>query len=186
MLFPETGLPWVFPSPNMPTFMTALVYPGQVLWEGTNVSEGRGTTLPFELFGAPYFVPEAILDSLRPEDLAGCLLRPLAFEPTSNKWQGSPCRGFQLHVLDPHTFKPYRTSLALLQAAMTLCSAGGFTFKSPPYEYEYELLPIDCILGDDRIRKGLTAGVPLRELEGDWQKDLNDFSRRRKPFLLYE
>ena len=185
MLFPETGLPWVFPSPNMPTFLTALVYPGQVLWEGTNVSEGRGTTLPFELFGAPYFEPQAILESLDAEDLTGCLLRPLAFEPTSNKWQGNQCCGFQVHVLDSQSFKPYRTSLALLKAAMSLYPT-TFAFKQPPYEYEYDLLPIDCILGDDRIRKGLADGVSLQEMEGDWQKELDGFARLRKRFLLYE
>lgn len=184
MLFPDTGLPWVFPSPNMPTFMTALVYPGQVLWEGTNVSEGRGTTLPFELFGAPYFEPEAVLGRLHPEDYAGCFLRPLAFEPTSNKWQGSCCQGFQIHVQDFQTFKPYRTSLALLQAAITLYPT-EFAFNQPPYEYEYDLLPIDCILGADRIRKELAAGVSLREMETAWQEELDEFAELRRPFLLY-
>jgi uncharacterized protein YbbC (DUF1343 family) len=185
MLFPETGLPFVFPSPNMPTFLTASVYPGQVLWEGTNVSEGRGTTLPFELFGTPFFETEAILDSLRTEDLAGCLLRPLAFEPTSNKWQGSPCHGFQLHITDFSLYRPYRTSLALLQSVMLLYPE-KFAFKPPPYEYEYELLPIDCILGDDKIRKDLADGVPIEDLEAGWQQDLKDFADLRRPFLLYD
>jgi len=185
MLFPETGLPFVFPSPNMPTFLTASVYPGQVLWEGTNVSEGRGTTLPFELFGAPYFETEAILENLRTEDLEGCLLRPLAFEPTSNKWQGIPCHGFQLHITDFARYRPYRTSLALLRSVLLLYPE-KFSFKPPPYEYEYELLPIDCILGDDRVRKELSEGVPVEDLEAEWQKDLKDFADLRQPFLLYD
>ena len=184
MLFPETGLPFVFPSPNMPTFLTASVYPGQVLWEGTNVSEGRGTTLPFELFGAPYFETEAILASLRPEDLTGCLLRPLAFEPTSNKWQNTPCHGFQLHITDFARYRPYRTSLALLRSVMLLYPE-KFSFKQPPYEYEYELLPIDCILGDDLIRKDLADGRQVEDMETEWQQDLKNFADQRRPFLLY-
>jgi len=184
MLYPDTGLPWVFPSPNMPAFATALVYPGQVLWEGTNISEGRGTTLPFELFGAPFIEPGAILENLGREEQAGCVLRPLMFEPVSNKWQGRQCRGFQMHVTDAAAFRPYRTSLALLQATMLLYPE-EFACKNPPYEYEYELLPLDCILGDDAVRKSLADGVPVLELEDQWQKELAVFDKLRQNFFLY-
>ena len=184
MLFRDTGFPWVFPSPNMPTPETALVYPGQVIWEGTAVSEGRGTTLPFELFGAPYWQCDAIADLLDPEVVAGCYLRPLTFEPTSGKYCGLACRGFQLHVTDAASFRPYRTSLALLQAVMHLYPK-QFRYKEPPYEYEYEKLPMDLILGSQRLRKELEAGKPIVELESNWQADLETFIDRRQPYLLY-
>lgn len=184
-LFPATGLPWIFPSPNMPSFHTALVYPGQVLWEGTNISEGRGTTLPFELFGAPFFEHAPIMERLRATPLPGCLLRPLFFEPTSGKWAGCTCCGFQLHVTDAERFLPYRTSLALLQAVIELYP-DRFAYKDPPYEYEFERLPMDLILGDGRVRTTLEQGVSIVELERSWQEELNGFLTRRSAVLLYD
>ncbi len=184
-MFPATALPWVFPSPNMPSFHTALVYPGQVLWEGTNISEGRGTTLPFELFGAPFFEHDALLDRIAGTPLPGCLLRPLHFEPTSGKWAGRRCRGFQLHVTDAERFLPYRTSLALLQAAIELYP-GQFVYKEPPYEYEFTRLPMDLILGDNRIRAALEQGQAIVELERSWQEELTGFLARRSTVLLYD
>ncbi|NNK13433.1 MAG: DUF1343 domain-containing protein [Desulfofustis sp.] len=185
MYFEQTGLPWVFPSPNMPTPTTALVYPGQVIWEGTNVSEGRGTTLPFELVGAPYWEIERIQHLLSKDVLDGCLLRPVLFEPTSGKWAGRTCRGFQVHVLDRHVFKPYRTSLALYQTVFSLYNE-EFGYKKPPYEYEFEMLPMDLILGNRSLRKQIEAGVPITELEQQWQPELEQFIEKRKPYLLYE
>ncbi len=185
MHFVDTGLPFVFPSPNMPTPATALVYPGQVIWEGTNVSEGRGTTLPFELCGAPYLDHDAVRKRLAAADLAGCTLRPVVFEPTSNKWAGQPCRGFHLHVSDRATFRPYRTSLALLQAIMLLYPE-AFRYKEPPYEYEFERLPMDLILGDRELRQGLEAGRSLAELEGAWAAELAEFDRLRRQYFLYD
>lgn len=184
MLFADTGLPWVFPSPNMPTPLTALVYPGQVIWEGTNVSEGRGTTLPFELFGAPFLKPREVLDFLEATPMPGCLLRPLMFEPTSNKWAGRTCRGFQLHVTDAAAFKPYRTALALLQACMRLYP-GEFALKQPPYEYEFEHCPLDLILGDSTLRHALAAGEELLALEESWQAELAEFAALRREYFLY-
>ena len=184
MLFRETGLPWVFPSPNMPTPETALVYPGQVIWEGTNISEGRGTTLPFELFGAPFFSHGRILKRLEEVSLPGCMLRPVVFEPTSNKWSGKACSGFHLHVTDPLRFRPYRTTLALLQAAM-LEFPEDFACTEPPYEYEYERLPLDLILGDRSVLQSLKDGVHVLELEKGWEEDLKEFSEMRRKYLLY-
>ncbi len=184
MFFDDTGLPWVFPSPNMPTPQTAMVYPGQVIWEGTNISEGRGTTLPFELFGAPFFDHETILDTLDRDDITGCTLRPLVFEPTSGKWAGSACRGFQLHVTDPETYHSYRTSLALLQAVLLLYP-DNFQYKKPPYEYEYEKLPMDLILGDREVRLALEQGVKISEIVQGWQGELQEFDRLRQGFMLY-
>ncbi|WP_431190028.1 exo-beta-N-acetylmuramidase NamZ family protein [Desulfurivibrio dismutans] len=183
MLFADTGLPWVFPSPNMPTPQTALVYPGQVIWEGTNISEGRGTTLPFELFGAPFWRHDEMLAELAATPLPGCYLRPLVFEPVAGKWAGKPCVGYQLHVTDPVSFLPFRTTLALLQA--TARRHQEFALKSPPYEYEYEKTPIHLILGDEGLWPRLQAGEPLLELEAGWQVELDDFARRRQDYLLY-
>lgn len=184
MLFAGTGLPWVFPSPNMPSPQTALVYPGQVIWEATNISEGRGTTMPFELFGAPFCRHEQITAAITGVDLPGCLLRPLVFEPVAGKWAGQPCVGFQLHVTDPAAFRPYRTTLALLQAIARLYPA-DFALKPPPYEYEFERPPINLVLGDGALWSRLAAGEPVMELEAEWRQELVDFDRRRQDYLLY-
>ena len=184
MYFDDTGLPWVFPSPNMPTLQTALVYPGQVVWEGTTVSEGRGTTLPFELVGAPYWEPERLSEALADYDLPGCLLRPVTFEPTSGKWAGQPCNGYQLHVTDRQRFMPYRTTLSLLQVVMQHYPA-EFGYKEPPYEYEFEKLPMDLILGDQRVRVELEKGVRPEDLEKQWQTGLQQFIEKRSRCLLY-
>lgn len=184
MLFRDTGLPFVFPSPNMPSPEAALTYPGQVIWEGTNISEGRGTTLPFELLGAPFLDHRQLLDKLAVTPLPGCHLRPVVFEPTSNKWAGKPCQGFHLHVTEQQAFKPYRTALALLQAIMLLYPE-EFQYKQPPYEYEFERLPMDLILGDSSLRQALEAGTELLELENNWQPELQAFDRLRQQYFLY-
>lgn len=183
MSFGETGLPWVAPSPNMATPATALVYPGQVIWEGTNVSEGRGTTQPFELFGAPFVDPGAVVQALG-DPPAGAVLRPCAFEPTAQKWKGRLCRGFQLHVTRPDRFRPCETSLRLLQA---LIRTGGenFTWKAPPYEYEFQRRPIDLILGDGRLAQRLAAMADISALAAHWQADCRRFKRRCRRWLLY-
>lgn len=185
MLFRDTGFPWVSPSPNMPTPETALVYPGQVIWEGTNCSEGRGTTLPFELVGAPFWEHGPIRERLAAIDLPGCCFRPLVFQPTSGKWAEQPCVGFQLHVIDPVSFLPYRTSLALLQAVMQ-CWPDSFAYKKPPYEYEFERLPMDLILGDSALRRKLEAGDSVLDLEKGWQPGLECFLVKREGYLLYD
>jgi uncharacterized protein YbbC (DUF1343 family) len=184
MLFEETGLPWVAPSPNLPTPRSALVYPGQVIWEGTNVSEGRGTTQPFEFFGAPYLDPERVLAHLDAADLTGALLRPIEFEPVAQKWADQCCRGFQLHVIDPQRYRPYRTSLRLLQIIAKLY-ADRFEWKKPPYEYEYHRRPIDLILGDRQVRREIHAQAALADLERQWAPDLDAYQRQIAGMLLY-
>lgn len=184
MTFPDTGLPWVAPSPNLPTPTAALVYPGQVIWEGTNVSEGRGTTQPFELFGAPFMDTNAVaaeLGGLRPP---GAFLRPHVFEPVAGKWAGAPCRGFQLHVTDPKRFQPYRTALDLLRAVIAT-SGEAFQWKPPPYEYEYERLPMDLILGDRRLRERLAKGTSVSVLAAEWEPEVASFRERVQPFRRY-
>lgn len=183
-LFRDVDFPWIAPSPNMPTPECALVYPGQVIWEGTNVSEGRGTTMPFEFVGAPYWNHNEILGFIEKTELPGCRLRPIVFEPTSGKWATKSCTGFQIHVTDKNTFMPYRTSLALLQASMFLYP-DEFKYKEPPYEYEFERLPMDLILGDVNLRKRLEAGDSIEDIESGWLPDLQEFDTMRKKYLLY-
>lgn len=185
MVFGDTALPWIFPSPNMPTPTTALVYAGQVVFEGTNISEGRGTTLPFELVGAPFADHEEILSILRRTELPGCFLRPLLFQPTSGKWASRVCTGFQVHVTDSRHYRPYRTALALLQSFMLLYE-NEFEYKEPPYEYEFQRLPLDLILGSSDIRRKLEEGMPIESLEATWQEDLQRFDRLRRKYFLYE
>jgi uncharacterized protein YbbC (DUF1343 family) len=184
MYFSQTGLPWIAPSPNLPTPTSTIVYPGQVIWEGTNVSEGRGTTQPFELFGAPFVTSEELFVVLGKEKLSGIVLRPVGFEPTSNKWSGKLCRGFQIHVTDPDRYAPYGTSLRLLRAILSLYG-DRFSWKTPPYEYDYNNLPIDLIMGDTSIRKRIEALEPISSLEESWQDELAEFDAIRKEALIY-
>jgi len=184
MFFTDTGLPWVAPSPNLPTPVSAMVYPGQVLWEGTNVSEGRGTTQPFELFGAPFVDNRQLLSLLGGNLFPGAILRPAVFEPTSNKWKGRLCNGFQIHITDPYRYRPYWTTLKLLQAMVRLHS-GRFEWKPPPYEYEYHKLPIDLIIGDKNLRRRLENLDNLDDIAGSWQDDLDSYNRLKRKFHLY-
>ena len=184
MYFGDTGLPWIPPSPNLPTPGATEVYPGQVIWEGTNISEGRGTTQPFEIFGAPFLDPKQMAASLDKGGLRGVHLRPTAFEPTSNKWQGSLCYGFQLHVLDRNVYRPYLTSLALLKAAYGLYPE-NVRWKDPPYEFEYETLPLDLITGDRSVRETIEQQGSLNALRKDWEEDLAEFTETRQTVLLY-
>ena len=185
MLFGDTGLPWVAPSPNLPTPVSTLVYPGQVLWEGTNVSEGRGTTQPFELFGAPFMDVQKILATLEKAHIPGVVFRPAVFEPASNKWQQTACNGFQIHVTDPQRYQPYTTTLHLLQAVI-LHHREQFEWKAPPYEYEFKRMPIDLIIGDHTIRKRLEKLEPLDEIEASWQEELSGFKKISRKFHLYK
>jgi uncharacterized protein YbbC (DUF1343 family) len=184
MYFKDTGLPWIAPSPNLPTPAAAVVYPGQVIWEGTNISEGRGTTLPFEIFGAPFINTQELLGEIAREPVHGAVLRPVSFEPTAGKWQGERCNGFQIHVTDAGRYRPFETSLRLLRAIMHLYP-DDFKWKKPPYEYEFEKLPIDLILGDRRIRQGLEKGAAIADLRSQWQAELDGYTQRSRSFHLY-
>ncbi|MFO8085084.1 MAG: DUF1343 domain-containing protein [Desulfobacterales bacterium] len=184
MFFKDTALAWVAPSPNLPSPESAMVYPGQVIWEGTNVSEGRGTTQPFELFGAPFIDPPKILEFLGDQKFPGAALRETAFEPTANKWKGKICKGFQIHVTDPEIFRPYQTSLKLLQAVILL-NKDQFRWKSTPYEYEFEKRPIDLILGDKKICNILESGRSVEVLERSWSESLKNYLGMRQNVLLY-
>jgi len=184
MSFADTGLPWVLPSPNMPTPDTAAVYPGQVLLEGTNLSEGRGTTRPFEVWGAPYLDPVALRERLARRRLPGFALREHDFQPTFHKWQGEVCRGFQIHVTDPARYAPYLTTLALLQDVVAL-HRDRFAWKEPPYEYVTDRPPIDVLTGDPAVRGAIEAGEDLRALAASWRSEIRAFRKSAAPYLLY-
>ncbi len=182
MYFDDTGLIWVLPSPNMPSFETAIVYPGQVLLEGTNISEGRGTTRPFLQFGAPFLRQKEIKKELG--DFQGIVLRDHIFEPTFNKWQGKECYGFEIHVTDKRKFRPYRFTLAFLSAVNRI-QKEDFSWLPPPYEYDFHNLPEDLIIGNKDVRKALERGTEIDGLEPILQGDERLFIEKRAPFLLY-
>ena len=184
MLYRATGLTWVSPSPNMPSPETALVYPGQVLLEGTNLSEGRGTTRPFELVGAPFIDPYLIKEKIEQRKLPGVTLREAYFQPTFNKWQGRLCGGLQIHVTDPRIFKPYTTTLALLQDVIALYPQ-QCAWSDPPYEYENEKMPIDLIAGDRGVREAVEQQRPIDELESSWQEGMQTFKQQAQNYHLY-
>ncbi|HET6437552.1 MAG TPA: DUF1343 domain-containing protein [Anaeromyxobacter sp.] len=181
----ETGLPWVFPSPNMPTPQTALVYPGTCLFEGTNLSEGRGTTRPFELMGAPWLDAHRLAEDLRGERLPGVAFRPVSFVPTWDKHAGARCHGVELFVTDGARFRPFRTGLACVLHARRQ-DPGRFSFRTEPYEFVQDRLAFDLLCGSDRERRALEAGASLAELTGPLAAEERAFERRRRAFLLYE
>src|SRR5262245_37479002 len=157
MLCAATCSPYLPPSPNMPTPDTARVYPGGCLLEGTNLSEGRGTTRPFEWTGAPYLDAHRFASALNDQRLPGVHFRPARFVPTFHKWQGQTCEGVQIHVTEERVFKPFLTGLAVIATARREARR-RFTWRRPPYEFERRLLPIDILLGTDTIRQAVEAG----------------------------
>ena len=184
MFADETGLPWVMPSPNMPTLETAVVYPGTVLFEGTLLSEGRGTTRPFELLGAPGIEAERFAQQMNGLGLPGVFFRPAVFEPTFQKHAKQSCGGCQIHVTDRRAFKPGRTGAALI-AAFHRAAAQQPLWRQPPYEYEKEKLPIDILAGSSRFREQIEAGEPSARIADSWRADEEAFKALRAPFLLY-
>jgi uncharacterized protein YbbC (DUF1343 family) len=179
-----TGLPWVMPSPNMPTLDTAIVYPGTVLFEGTMLSEGRGTTRPFELVGAPWIEAERFAAAMNGLGLPGAYFRPAGFEPTFQKHARQPCGGCQIHVTDRDAFRPVITGLGLIDTFRRL-DTGRFAWRQPPYEYEHDKMPIDILAGSDTLRQQVESGMPIAEIAASWMDDEAGFERLRRPFLLY-
>ena len=184
MYFDETGLPWVLTSPNIPTLDTAIVYPGAVLFEGTMLSEGRGTTRPFELIGAPWVDGEGLCRTLNALALPGVVFRPAFFEPTFHKHAKTGCGGCQIHVTDRRTFEPMRASIEVL-VAMRNQAPRQFAWRDPPYEYERVKPPIDILYGSDVLRTYVDAGRSVDDICGTWASDEAAFARLREPFLLY-
>ncbi len=184
MYYEDTGLPWVMPSPNIPTIESAVVYPGTVLFEGTNVSEGRGTTRPFELIGAPWVDAEALADTLATYELPGVHIRPAVFEPTFQKHAKHACGGCQIHVLNRDEFRVVTTAVAVL-VEMRAQNPARFQWRQPPYEYELTKLPFDILAGSSELRTQVESGVPVDAISESWMPALERFRATRKPYLLY-
>jgi uncharacterized protein YbbC (DUF1343 family) len=181
----DTGLPWVFPSPNMPTPETALVYPGMCLLEGTNLSEGRGTTRPFELFGAPWLDADRLADALGAEKLPGVRFRPIRFVPTWDKHAGGRCHGVEMHISDPGSFRPFRTGVACIAAARAQ-DPERFRWRTEPYEFVRSIPAFDLLCGSAREREAIDRGLGWRDLKADWAREERAFLRRRSRLLLYK
>lgn len=180
----EAGAPWGVPSPNMPTVDTAAVYPGGCLLEGTNLSEGRGTTRPFEIVGAPYLRSRPYCAALNLLNLPGVRFRPIQFEPTFQKHAGLLCEGAFVHVLDRRVFEPVLAYVALMQEAIRQGDS-GFAWNPPPYEYEYEKLPIDVLAGNGWLRPAIEDLTPLAEIRDQFRAECLDFEATRAACLLY-
>ena len=183
MYHDDAGAPWVMPSPNIPTLDSAIVYPGTVLFEGTSVSEGRGTTRPFELIGTPGVVAEKFSEALNAKRLPGVVFRPVVFEPTFHKHAKTRCGGCQIHVTNRTAFCPVLTAIAMLEAFRA--SDGSFAWREPPYEYEHVKMPFDILAGSSKVREQLEARTPAEEIARSWESDVADFQKIRDKFLLY-
>jgi uncharacterized protein YbbC (DUF1343 family) len=184
MAYEDTGLPWVLPSPNIPTVDTAFVYPGGCLVEGTNLSEGRGTTRPFELVGAPWLDGHALARAMEKERIPGAGFRAAAFTPTFQKHVDVLCHGVQVHVFDRARFPAFLAYLLLIHHARRQ-DPGRFAWRAPPYEYEHVKLPFDILCGTDRVRKAIEAGGSPRRLAAGWRREQAAFRKRRAKYLLY-
>jgi uncharacterized protein YbbC (DUF1343 family) len=180
----DTKLPWVMPSPNMPTLDTAIVYPGTVLFEGVMLSEGRGTTRPFELVGAPWIEAERFAREMNNLQLPGAFFRPAVFEPTFQKHAKTTCGGCQIHVTDRASFRPVLTGAALLYQ-FRRCDPVKFAWRQPPYEYEHDKLPIDILAGSSTLREQVEGGLAPKDIAASWRDDEAAFRKARQPFLLY-
>lgn len=184
LYFEHTGLPWVLPSPNMPTVDTALVYPGMCLVEGTELSEGRGTTKPFEWAGAPWIDGQRLARDMTAMLLPGCLLRPVVYTPTFHKHAMQANGGVQIHVTNADAFRPYRTGVAFLKAVHDQ-APDKFRWRAKAYEFVDQIPAIDLLAGTAAIREGIEAGAALDELAARWPRDEGAFLEERQPYLLY-
>ena len=184
MCFDDTDVPWVMPSPNMPTLDTAIVYPGTVLFEGTMLSEGRGTTRPFELIGAPWLDGDQLAARMNGIGLPGAHFRAVGFEPTFQKHARVLCGGCQIHVTSRVDFEPVKTGVSLLRECYGLAPK-QFKWRDPPYEYEHDKMPIDILAGSTELREQIEQQVPLKEIAESWAPGVTAFEEIREPYLLY-
>jgi uncharacterized protein YbbC (DUF1343 family) len=184
MHWDDTGLPWVMPSPNIPTLDSALAFPGTVHLEGTNASEGRGTTRPFELVGAPWVRAEKFAARLNARGLPGVYFRPVVFEPTFQKHARVACGGCQIHVRDRLAFRPVLTGIAIIDE-IRAADPSSFAWKPPPYEYEHDKVPIDVIAGAASFRQAIDAGDRAEQIAGRWQASVAAFRTLQQRYLLY-
>ena len=184
LFYDETDCPWVIPSPNMPTVDTTVVFPGTVMFEGTKISEGRGTTRPFEVIGAPYFDGQEFADNLKKLNLPGVIFRPTNFLPTFQKHKDRGCSGVFLHVVDRHEFEPVITGITLIKTAFEMYR-DNFEWKDTPYEYELDRNPFDVINGSTQIRELIENGKTIDEIKQFWADDVLNFRKLRENYLLY-
>jgi uncharacterized protein YbbC (DUF1343 family) len=184
MYYDDTDVPWVMPSPNMATVDTALVYPGMCLLEGTEISEGRGTTRPFEIAGAPWVDGHVLAAALEADELPGVRFRPLVFRPTFDKFTGQACGGVQIHVTDRAAFRPYLTGVAWIRAMKRLWPE-SFAWRADAYEFIDDIPAIDLLCGSAAVREGIDAGASLADLRATWSAAEAAFENERAPFLLY-
>jgi uncharacterized protein YbbC (DUF1343 family) len=182
--YDETDAPWVMPSPNMPTVDTAVVFPATVYFEGTQVSEGRGTTRPFEIVGAPYVNSSEYADALNLLELPGVTFRAIEFLPTFQKHVQVLCGGVFVHVTERRSFQPVITGVAMVKKLFELYP-NDFKWKNPPYEYVYDRNPFDVISGTSNLRNGFEQGISLNEIKQSWQADILEFYKKREKYLLY-
>lgn len=180
----DTDAPWVMPSPNIPTIDTATVFPGTVHFEGTQISEGRGTTKPFELIGAPYIQPEEYAQKLNEIGFPGVFFRSCVFRPTFQKHGGVSCGGVQIHVTDRAQFEPVIVGVAMVKLAYEMYSS-DFRWKEPPYEYVYDRNPFDVIAGTSTLRESFERGESLDSIRAKWEAPLAEFCKVREKYLLY-
>jgi uncharacterized protein YbbC (DUF1343 family) len=185
-IYSDSGLPWVLPSPNMPTLQAAIVYPGTVLIEALNLSEARGTTTPFELFGAPYINEVELKKNLLNRRIPGCAFRIHNYIPTFHKFKGELCNGIQIHVTDIEEFRPVSTAIEIFDAIIETSAAGSLQFIPPPYEYEYRLMPFDILSGDSGIRETLQKRGDLKSEKARWATEIEKFEKEFQQFSLYE
>lgn len=184
-LYSETGLPWVLPSPNLPTPMSTIVYPGIVLSEGLNISEGRGTTIPFELFGAPFINAKELKENLIKRNIPGCTFRIHNFIPVFNKFCGKNCNGLQVHILEPEKYFPVATAMEIFSAIIETSPENSLQFNPPPYEYEEKLIPFDILSGDSGMRKALLDHVPVSIERERWNSEIGEFRKEFSTFSAY-
>jgi uncharacterized protein YbbC (DUF1343 family) len=182
--YDETDAPWVMPSPNMPTVDTTVVFPSTVYFEGTKVSEGRGTTRPFEIVGAPYIDSNEYADELSALELPGVIFRPINFLPTFQKYSNQSCGGVFLHITERNLFEPVITGLAMVKIMYELYPK-DFEWKDTPYEYEFDRNPFDVIAGTTKIREMIEEGKSIAEIKLSWKNDVEDFNELRKKYFLY-
>jgi len=184
MYWDATDIPWVMPSPNMPTLDTAIVYPGTVLFEGTKLSEGRGTTRPFELIGAPWLDGEALAERMNRVGLKGVYFRPVGFEPTFQKHARVPCGGCQIHVTARRDFAPVKAGVSLLRECFG-SAPDRFEWRDPPYEYEHDKMPIDILAGSPELREQIEQQIPLDDIAASWLSGVREFEEIKELYLLY-
>jgi uncharacterized protein YbbC (DUF1343 family) len=185
-LFTDTGIPWVLPSPNMPTLQTAVVYPGMVLFEALNISEGRGTTIPFELFGAPFIKSSTLKKNLDSRKIPGCVFRIHNFIPTFNKYAGQTCNGLQVHVTDHLLLNPVAMAFEIIDAIIETSPPEAVVFNEPPYEYEYNLMPFDILSGDAAMRQTLAGRGSLKAEMERWRDEIEVFKKEFRLLAAYK